>query len=157
MTVLVNSRPIKFIIDSGSPITPIPKQKVNEYTTIYPLQQEYKDVNNNKIKFEGKTMANIEMDGEKKKLITTKRTNPLLGLDWMKHPGIKLKIEKTILQIQNFQEGPDIADLKKKLGKLFNENKQYKKNRSRHLIKTRCKADTTKRPTNTDSFTTGSR
>ena len=96
VTVLVNNRPIKFIKDSGSPVTLIPKQKFNEITTIYTLQQEYKDVNNNKIKFEGKTTANIEMDGETKKLellITTKRTNPL-GLDFMKHLGIKLNIKK---------------------------------------------------------------
>ena len=51
------------------------------------------------------------MDGEKKKLellITTKRTNPLIGLDWMKHLGIKLNIEKSNLPIQNIQEDPDI-------------------------------------------------
>ena len=90
VTVLVNNRQIKFIIDSGSPVTLIPKQKFNGITTVYPLHKEYRDVNNNKIKFEGKTMATIEMDGEKKKLellITTKRTNPLLGLDWIKHLG----------------------------------------------------------------------
>ena len=71
-------------------------------------------------------MANIKMDREKKKLellITTKRTNPLLGLDWMKHKGIKLNIEKSNLQIHNIQEDPDIADLKKQFGKLFHENK----------------------------------
>ena len=56
------------------------------------------------------------MDGEKKKLellITTKRTNSLLGLDWRKHLGIKLNIEKTNLQFQTFQEDTDIADLEK--------------------------------------------
>ena len=64
-------------------------------------------------------MANIEIDGEKKKLellITTKRTIPLLGLDWMK-PDPK---------IQNIQEDPDITDLKKKFKKLFHENKTVK-------------------------------
>ena len=61
-------------------------------------------------------MANIEMDGETKKLellITAKRTNPLPWLDLMKHLGIKLNIRNTNLQIQNIQEDPDIADLKK--------------------------------------------
>ena len=84
VTVLVNNRPIKVIIDSGSPVTLISKQTFNGITTIYPLHEEYRDVNNNKTKFDGKTMTNIEKDGEKKKLellITTKRTNPLLGLD----------------------------------------------------------------------------
>ena len=102
-TVLVNNRPIKFIIDSGSPVTLTPKQKGNEITSIYPLREEYKDVNNNEIKFEGKKMANIVMDGELKNLellITTKRTNPLLGLDWLKHLDIKVNIEKSTLHIQ---------------------------------------------------------
>ena len=40
VTVLVNNRPTKFIIDSGSPVTLLPKQKFNEITTIYTLQQE---------------------------------------------------------------------------------------------------------------------
>ena len=58
----------------------MPKQKFYEITSIYPLQQEYKDVNYNKIKFQGKTMANIEMDGEKKKLRVTdyyKKNEPI--------------------------------------------------------------------------------
>ena len=104
----------------------IPKQNFNGITTIYPLNEEYQDVNKNKITFEGKTMANIEIDGEKKKLellITTKRTNPLLGLDWMKHLGININIEKPNPKIQNIQEDPDITDLKKKIKKLFHENK----------------------------------
>ena len=86
-------------------------------------------MNINKIKFEGKTKANIEMDGEKRKLEllnTTIRTNPLLGLDWMKHLGIKLYIEKTNLQVQIIQEDPDIA-AEKKFGKLFHENKTVKR------------------------------
>ena len=129
MTVLVNNRPIKFIIDSGSPVTLIPKQKFNGITTIYPLNEEYRDVNNNKIKFEGKTMANIEIDGEKKKLellITTKRTNPILGLDWMKHLGTSVNIKKPNPKIQNIQEDPHVTDLKKKFKKLFHENKTVK-------------------------------
>ena len=74
-------------------------------------------------------MANIEIDGEKKKLellITTKRTNPLLEVDWMKHLGININIEKPNPKIQNIQEDPDITDLKKKFKKLFHENKTVK-------------------------------
>ena len=74
-------------------------------------------------------MANIEIDGEKKKLellITTKRTNPSLGLDWMKHLRISVKIEKPNSKIQSIQEDPDITDLKKKFKKLFHENKTVK-------------------------------
>ena len=122
VTVLVDNRPIKFIIDRRSPVTLIPKQNFNGITTIYPLNEEYRDVNNNKIKFEGKTMANIEIEGEKKKLellITTKRTNPL-------HLGININIEKPNPKIQNIQEDPDITDLEKKFKKLFHENKTVK-------------------------------
>ena len=125
VTVLVNNRPIKIILDSGSPLTIIPKQKFNGITTIYTLHEEHRDVNKNKINYEGKTLPNIEMDREKKKLellITTKRRNSLLELDWMKHLGINLNIEIPNLQIQNIQEDPDIPDLKKKIKKLFHEN-----------------------------------
>ena len=50
-----------------------------------PVTVDYRDVNDNKIKFEGKTTANIEIDGTKKQLelLITKQTHPLLGLDWM--------------------------------------------------------------------------
>ena len=74
-------------------------------------------------------MANIEIDGEKKNLellITTKRTNPLLGLDWMKDLGISVNIEKPNSKIQNIKEDTDITDLKKKFKKLFHENKTVK-------------------------------
>ena len=63
-----------------------------------PLRTKYRDVNNNKIQFEGKTIANVEINWETKTLellITTEKTNPILGLDWLKQLGIKLEIEKT--------------------------------------------------------------
>ena len=106
-TALVNNRPIKFTIDSGSPVTLIPKQMFNQITPMRPLQTEYRDVNNNKIQFEGKTIANVEFNRETQKLellITTKKTNPLLGLDWMKQLGIKLEMEKTNPKIQNVKK-----------------------------------------------------
>ena len=93
-TALVNNRAIKFIIDSGSPVT------------LIDMYREYRGVNNNKIKVEGKTTAKVETNGETKNLellITTKRTNPLLGLEWMKHLGIKLETEKINLKLQNIQ------------------------------------------------------
>ena len=62
---------------------------------------EYRDVNNNKTKkFEGKTTAEVETNGETKNLellITTRRTNPLLGLEWMNYFGIELETKKTNL------------------------------------------------------------
>ena len=85
-TALVNMSPIKFIIDSGLTVTLIPKQMFNEITPKRPLHTENRDVNNNKIKIEERTSAKVETNGATKKIelpITTKRTNPLLGLDWM--------------------------------------------------------------------------
>ena len=57
ITALVNSRPIKFIIDSGSPVTLIPKSQFNVITPLRPIGTEYRDVKDNRIKIEGKTTA----------------------------------------------------------------------------------------------------
>ena len=102
----------------------------NQITTIRQLHTEYRDVNNNnKKEFEGKTTAKNETNGETKNLDllkTTKRTNPLVGLDWMKHFGIELETEKTNLKIQKVQKDPDVMELKRKFEKLFHENKTVK-------------------------------
>ena len=114
-TTILHYRLIKFIIHSGSQVTLVPKQSFNNTTPIHPLHTEYRDVNNNKIKFGGKTTAKVEINGETKNvelLITTKRTNPLLGLDWMNQLGIKLDTEKSNLKVQNIQENPDVTVLK---------------------------------------------
>ena len=125
ITALVNNRPIKFIIDSGSPITLIPKSQFNRKTPLRPIGTEYRDVNDNRIKFEGKTTASVEINGKRNELellITTKKTNPLLGLDWMEKLGITLDTVETSPQINQITEDPDITTLKKKFRKLFNEN-----------------------------------
>ena len=70
-------------------------------------------------------MAKVEIDGKQKELeilVTTKRTNPLLGLHWMKKLGITLETDKTVPQIQQIKEDPDITSLKTKFKKLFTEN-----------------------------------
>ena len=108
-TLLVNNRPIKFIVDTGSPVTLIPKTKFSRITTIRPVSEDYRDVNDNKIKFEGEILANIEIDGKSKQLellITTKQTHPLLGLNWIKELGITLKTETPHQSINNTNE-PD--------------------------------------------------
>ena len=132
-TLLINNRPIKFIIDTGSPVTLIPKTKFNRITTIRPVSEDYRDVNDNKIKFEGKTLENIEIDGKSKQLellITTKQTHPLLNLNWMKELGITLKTETPRQSINNINQqdqsnkdsDADIETLKSKFHKLFTEN-----------------------------------
>ena len=124
LTALVNNRPIKFIIDSGSPVTLIPKSLFNGITPLKPLKTEYWDVNDNKIRFEGKTTATVEINGQRNLgiLITTKKTNPLLGLDWMKKLGITLDTGRTGPQINHVTEDPDITSLKRNFKKLFHEN-----------------------------------
>ena len=90
LTALVNNRPIKFMIDSGSPVTLIPKSQFNNITPLQPLETEYRDVNDNRIKVERKTTAMVKINGEQKHLevlVTTKKTDPLLGLDWIKKLG----------------------------------------------------------------------
>ena len=125
ITALVNNRPIKFIIDSGSPVTSIPKSQFNGTTPLRPIGTEYRDVIDNRIKFEGKTTASEEINGERNNLeimITTKKTNPLLGLDWMEKLGITLDTGKIGPQENNVTEDPDLTTLKRRFKKLFNEN-----------------------------------
>ena len=122
LTALVNNRPIKFIIDSGSPVTLIPKSLFNGITPLKPLKTEYRDVNDNKIRFEEKTTATVETNGQRNNLeilITTKKTNPLLGLDWMTKLGITLDTGRTGPQINNVTEDTEITSLKRRFKKLF--------------------------------------
>ena len=98
----MNSLPIKFIIDSGSPVTLIPKSQFNGIAPLRPIGTEYRDVNDNGKKFEGKTTASVEINGKRNDLelsITTKKINPLLGLDWMEKLGITLDTGETGPQI----------------------------------------------------------
>ena len=129
LTALVDNRPIKFIIDRGSPVTLIPKSLFNRITPLKPLKAEYRDVNDNRIKFEGKTTATIERNGKRNDLeilTTTKKINPLLGLDWMKKLGIPLETGRTDPQINRIVEDLDITTLKRKFKKLVHENHTVK-------------------------------
>ena len=81
-------------------------------------------------KFEGRTTANVELDGTKHQLellVTTRNTHPLLGLDWTAKLGITLEVEKSNAKINHINktekaEDRDITILKLKFHKLFNEN-----------------------------------
>ena len=114
-------------------------------------------MNNNWVKFEEKTTASVEMNGKRNDLevlLTTKKTNPLLGLDWMAKLGITLNTGETSSQINHVTGDPDITVLKKKFKKLFNENHTVNGLDVKNTIKRRCKVDTTKRKANTDSLAT---
>ena len=125
VTALFNNRPIKFIIDSGSPVTLIPKSLFNNITPLKPLETEYRDVNDNRINFEGKTIAKVNVNGKQKYLeilITTKKTHPPLGLNWMKELGITLDKDNIDQRIKHVKEDTDIKSLKEQFKQLFNEN-----------------------------------
>ena len=82
VTLLVNNRPIKFIINTGSPVTLIPKSKFNEGTTLKPITVDYRDVNDNKMKYEGRTTTNIGRYKESAGFFdNNQNTHSLLGLD----------------------------------------------------------------------------
>ena len=94
-----------------------------------PLETEYRDVNDNRINFEGKTIAKVNVNGKQKHLeilITTKKTNPLLGLNWMKELGITLDKDNIDQRIKHVKEDPDIKSLKEHFKKPFNENHTVK-------------------------------
>ena len=79
--LLVNNVPIKFIIDSGSPVILFLECLFNHITTIKPLKTTYKDVNNKKI---GQTNALLKTNKETIELpllITKAKTSPLMGWD----------------------------------------------------------------------------
>ena len=60
VTLLVNNVPIKFIIDSGSPVTLIPQSLFNEITNVEKKNNDYEDVNDNKIELIGQTNATVK-------------------------------------------------------------------------------------------------
>ena len=121
------------------------------------MKPEYRDVNDNRIEFEGKTTATVEINGKRNDLeilITTKKTNPLLGLDWMKKMGITLETGRTDPQINRIVEDPDITTLKRKFKKFFHENHTVKGIEVEIQLKEDANANTAKRKANTDSLTT---
>ena len=60
VTLFVNNAPIKFIIDSGSPVTLKPKRLFNEITKVEKINNDYKEINDNKIEFIGQTIATVK-------------------------------------------------------------------------------------------------
>ena len=59
-TLLVNNILIKFIIDSGSPVTLILECLSSGITPLEPLKTTYKDVNNQRNNFVGQTKAVVK-------------------------------------------------------------------------------------------------
>ena len=122
-TLLVNNVPIKFIIDSGSPVTLIPECLFSKITPIEPLKTTYKDVNNQKISFTGQTKAIVKTNKETMELpllITKAQTAPLMGLDWMQRLKINLNSNNdAAIQIHNM----NLDNTERKIIKLQNDFK----------------------------------
>ena len=117
LTALAINRPIKLIIDMGSPAILIPKSQFNRRTHLKALETDYGNVNDKQIRFEGKATATVEINGKRNNLeilVTTKKTIPLLGLDRMEKLGITLDNGKTGPQINHVTEDPEITTLKSK-------------------------------------------
>ena len=119
---MVNNVPIKFIIDSGSPVTLIPECLFSKITPIEPLKTTYQDVNNQKISFTGQTKAMVKTNKETKELpllITKAQTAPLMGLDWMQRLKINLNSNNDAIQIHNI----NLDNTERKIIKLLNDFK----------------------------------
>ena len=59
----------------------------------------------------------MEINGVRKELeilVTTKKPNPLLGLDWMNKLRITLETGNTVPQVHQVKEDPDVTKLKTK-------------------------------------------
>ena len=107
---MVNDRTISFNVDTGSPVTLIPMAKFNRKTPIQSITEKYQAVNNNNINVVGKTTAEVEINGKKKKLellLTNQNTVLLIGLNWMKQFGIELPTKENSGKIQNITEDKD--------------------------------------------------
>ena len=76
ITLLVNERPIKFTLDSGSPVTLITHCLLNKITKVEPLITTYRDLNNHEIEFIGQTEALVKTNNKaiKLPLLITKET-----------------------------------------------------------------------------------
>ena len=98
-------------------------------------------------------MAKVEIDGKQKCLeilLTTKKTNPLLGLGWMEKLGKTLGRPSTN-KLREKRSGYKTAQ--RKFQKPLLRKSHREGTRNKDTTKRGYKIDTTKRTTNTDPFT----
>ena len=132
VTLLVNNVPIKFIIHSGSPVTLIPQRLFNEITKVEKMNNDYKDVNDNKIEFIGQTNATVKTNTTTLQLpllITKANITPLMGLDWMKRVKKTVKSNTEAIKIHNIRMDKNdkrILKLKNEFNDLFYNNTEIK-------------------------------
>ena len=121
----INGKYQNFTIDTGSPVSIIPNnQKLYNPRDIHPLKERYQDVNKNEFKFLGRVWANIEYNGETKKLpiLITQRDDitPLLGVNWLKQ--LPITMNKILLDEHSNQSN----EIHTKRHKLFETNHTIK-------------------------------
>ena len=78
---MVNNAPIKFIIDSGSPVTLIHQLLFNGISEVKMLNTNYKNVNDNHIELIGQTKAAVKTNNTTLQLpllITKAKITPLM-------------------------------------------------------------------------------
>ena len=104
---MVNDVPIKFMKESGSPVTLIPQRLFNDISAVTELNTSYKDVNDNKIEFLGQTKATVETNNTTLQLllrISKDNITPLMKLNWMKRHGIALNTATDVIKIHKTKQ-----------------------------------------------------
>ena len=132
VTLLVNNAPIKFIIDSGSPVTLIPKCLFNKIAKVEKMNNDFKDVNDNKIEFIGQTNATVKTNTTTLQLplLKTKaKTTLFMGLDWIKRLKITINSNTEAIKTHNIRMDENdkrILKLKNEFKDLFYNNTEIK-------------------------------
>ena len=132
VTLLVNNAPIKFIIDSGSPVTLIPQRLFNEITKVEKKNNDYKDVND-KIECIGQTNATVKTNTTTLQQlplqITKANITPLMEIDWMKRLKITINSNTEAIKIHNIRMDENdkrILKLRNQFKDLFYNNTEIK-------------------------------
>ena len=127
--LLVENKPIEFVIDTGSPVTIIPP--IINTNNLRQTTKMYVDVNKNPIKFKGETEVRVKTNNKVTRLpilITEDRnTQPLLGLNWLDKLNIGLNNNNETQIIRK------IDPLEQLKNKIFEDHKDLFENN--HTIK----------------------
>ena len=100
-------------------MTLTPQRLFNNITEVEELKTNYKDVNDHKIDFMGKTKATVKRNSgitfQLPLLITEGNITMLMGLDWMKRLNLQLHRNKKLPQVKiNLEEDAKNITTKRK-------------------------------------------
>ena len=142
-----NRKPFHALIDTGSPMTIFTKahaeKMFGKHVKMKPLDKEEKFVDNsrNKIEFFGAVIGQVESGAKKldkvRALVAENGTRTVIGRDWLKGMGIKLKTEGGKCEIncigeptnKLFQEFEELFSRKRRL-EGHEINAHFKENRN---------------------------